>query len=119
MSDFEPAVTAFLLLKTNRAWLELSVPERVAAFQENVLPAVKDKAQDVRWRYYDTEFYTARVTDIWVWEARSHEAFQLAIEALRETPFWDHYFEIVEILVGVENGYAKHYDSDILAINNA
>ncbi|AOW87678.1 darcynin [Streptomyces olivaceus] len=119
MSDFEPAVTAFLLLKTNRAWLELSVPERVAAFQENVLPAVKDKAQDVRWRYYDTEFYTARVTDIWVWEARSHEAFQLAIEALRETPFWDHYFEIVEILVGVENGYAKHYDSDILAANNA
>ncbi|MFF7554753.1 darcynin family protein [Streptomyces olivaceus] len=119
MSGFEPAVTAFLLLKTNRAWLELSVPERVAAFQETVLPAIKDRAQDVRWRYYDTEFYTARVTDIWVWEARSHEAFQLAIEALRETPFWDHYFEIVEILVGVENGYAKHYDTGILATNNA
>ncbi len=46
-------------------------------------------------------------------------AFQLVIEALRETPFWDHYFEIVEILVGVENGYAKHYDTDIPATNNA
>jgi hypothetical protein len=119
MSDFEPAVTAFILLKTNRAWLELSVPERVAAFQENVLPAIKDKAKDVRSRYYDTEFYTARVTDIWVWEARDHEAFQLVIEALRETPFWDHYFEIVEILVGVENGYAKHYDTDILTTIDA
>ncbi|MDQ0771765.1 hypothetical protein QF026_000231 [Streptomyces aurantiacus] len=43
----------------------------------------------------------------------------MVIEALRETPFWDHYFEIVEILVGVENGYAKHYDADILATNNA
>jgi len=118
MSDFEPAVTAFVLLKTNRAWLELSVPERVAAFQENVLPAIKDK-EDVRWRYYDTEFYTARVTDIWVWEARNHEAFQLAIEALRETPFWDYYFEVVEILVGVENGYAKHYDTDIMATTKA
>ncbi|MEU1752589.1 darcynin family protein [Micromonospora matsumotoense] len=119
MSDFAPTVTAFMLLKTNRAWLDLSVPERVAAFQESVLPAIKDKAKDVRWRYYDTEFYTARVTDIWVWEARDHEAFQLVIEALRETPFWDHYFEIVEILVGVENGYAKHYGADIPAIVNA
>ncbi|BCL25160.1 hypothetical protein GCM10017557_00190 [Streptomyces aurantiacus] len=43
----------------------------------------------------------------------------MVIEALRETPFWDHYFEIVEILVGVENGYAKHYDTDIPATNNA
>jgi hypothetical protein len=119
MSDFEPAVTAFVLLKTNRAWLELSVPERVAAFQENVLPAIEDKADDVRWRYYDTEFYTARVTDIWVWEARDHEAFQLVVEALRETPFWDHYFEIVEILVGVENAAAKHYGADILPTVNA
>lgn len=119
MSDFEPAVTAFILLKTNRAWLELSVPERVAAFQENVLPALKDKAEGVRWRYFDTEFYTARVTDIWVWEARDHQSFQLVVEALRETPFWDHYFEVVEILVGVENGYAKNYDPGILATVNA
>ncbi|WP_033343015.1 darcynin family protein [Catenuloplanes japonicus] len=119
MSDFEPAVTAFILLKTNRAWLELSVPERVAAFQERVLPAIKDRAEDVRWRYFDTEFYTARVTDIWVWEARDHDAFQLVIEALRETPFWDHYFEIVDILVGVENATTKHYGTGILAAVNA
>ncbi|MFD9026927.1 darcynin family protein [Streptomyces parvulus] len=119
MSDFEPAVTAFILLKTNRAWLELSVPERVTAFQESVLPAVKDKADGVRWRYFDTEFYTARVTDVWVWEARDHRSFQLVVEALRETPFWDHYFEVVEILVGVENGYAKNYDPGILATVNA
>ncbi|MET1075176.1 MAG: darcynin family protein, partial [Umezawaea sp.] len=33
-------------------------------------------------------------------------------------PFWDHYFEVVEILVGVENGYAKHYDTDVLATIN-
>ncbi|MFC3452838.1 darcynin family protein [Amycolatopsis speibonae] len=51
MSEFESAVTAFLLIKTNRAWLDLSVPERVAAFQENVLPAIEDKAKDVRRRY--------------------------------------------------------------------
>ncbi|MFR9729118.1 darcynin family protein [Saccharopolyspora sp. MS10] len=119
MSEFESAVTAFLLIKTNRAWLDLSVPERVAAFQENVLPTIEDKAEDVRWRYYDTEFYSARVTDIWVWEARDHDTFQLVIEALRETPFWDHYFEIVEIIVGVENAVTKNYGTEILAAANA
>jgi hypothetical protein len=36
-------------------------------------------------------------------------AFELVVEALRETPFWDHCFDVVDILVGVENGYAKHY----------
>ncbi|USX49974.1 darcynin family protein [Lentzea sp. HUAS12] len=119
MSEFESAVTAFLLIKTNRAWLDLPVPERAAAFRENVLPAIEDKAKDVRWRYYDTEFYSARVTDIWVWEARDHDTFQLVIEALRETPFWDHYFEIVEIIVGVENAVTKNYGPEILATVDA
>jgi hypothetical protein len=108
-NEFEVGVTAFILVKTTRAWLELTVPQRVAAFEQNVLPTVKEKVTDVRSRFFDTEFYSARVTDVWLWEARDHEAFQLVVEALRETPFWDHYFEVVEILVGVENGYAKHY----------
>jgi hypothetical protein len=30
------------------------------------------------------------------------------VEDLRETPFWDRYFSIVEILAGVENAYAKN-----------
>jgi hypothetical protein len=114
-TTFEATVTAFILVKTTRAWLELSVAERVSAFENDVLPTVREKAKDARSRFYDTEFYTARVTDVWVWEARDHEALQLVIEALRETRFWDHYFEVVEILVGVENGYAKHYGTDALA----
>ncbi|WP_222103452.1 darcynin family protein [Chitinimonas sp. BJB300] len=31
------------------------------------------------------------------------------VEALRETPFWDRYFSIVEMLPGVENAYATNY----------
>jgi hypothetical protein len=38
----------------------------------------------------------------------------MVVEALRETPFWDRYFDIVEILPGVENAYAKNYDRDAL-----
>jgi len=113
MSDtatgFDATVTAFILVKTTPEWLGLTVAERITAFETNVLPTITGKVKDVRSRFYDTEFYSARVTDIWVWEARDHDAFQLVIEALRETPFWDRYFDVVEILVGVENGYAKHY----------
>jgi hypothetical protein len=39
-----------------------------------------------------------------------HQAYELLVEDLRETPFWDRYFQIVEILPGVENAYAKNYN---------
>jgi hypothetical protein len=32
------------------------------------------------------------------------------VEELRETPIWDRFFLIVEILAGVENAYARNYD---------
>ncbi|MEU8961866.1 darcynin family protein [Streptomyces sp. NPDC048491] len=104
-----PPVTAFMLVKTTPEWLALTVEERVAAFATQVVPAVKAKTTGVRSRFYDTEFYSARVTDVWVWEAEDHHAYQLLIDALRETPFWDRYFEVVDLLVGTENGYARTY----------
>lgn len=33
----------------------------------------------------------------------------LLIDTLRETPFWDRYFTVVDLLVGTENGYARTY----------
>jgi hypothetical protein len=107
-----PPVTAFMLVKTTPEWLAMTVEERVAAFTGQVVPAVRAKTTGVRSRFYDTEFYSARVTDVWVWEADDHDAYQLLVDALRETPFWDRYFEVVELLVGTENGYARTYGVD-------
>jgi hypothetical protein len=45
-----------------------------------------------------------------MWHAKDHHSYQLLVEELRETAFWDRYFEIVEILTGVENANAKNYD---------
>ncbi|WP_405487211.1 darcynin family protein [Nocardia sp. NBC_00511] len=111
----EPPVTAFMLVKTTPEWLSLTVEERVEAFTTHVLPAIESKTTGVRSRFYDTEFYSARVTDVWVWEADDHRVYQLLIDALRETPFWDHYFDVVEILVGSENAYARTYGLDPIA----
>ncbi|MGW7245677.1 darcynin family protein [Streptomyces decoyicus] len=110
-----PPVTAFMLIKTQPEWLAMTPQERVNAFTTQVIPAIKAKTTGVRSRFYDTEFYSTRVTDVWVWEADDHDAYQLLIDALRETPFWDRYFEVVDLLVGAENGYARTYGLDPVA----
>lgn len=33
----------------------------------------------------------------------------------RETPFWDRYFEVIDLLVGTENGYARTYGLESVA----
>ncbi|MEU7261207.1 darcynin family protein [Streptomyces rimosus] len=110
-----PPVTAFLLIKTMPEWLAMTPEERVHAFGTEVMSVVKARTAGVRSRFYDTEFYSTRVTDVWVWEADDHAAYQLLIDALRETPFWDRYFEVVDLLVGTENGYARTYNVDPVA----
>jgi hypothetical protein len=104
-----PAITGFMLVKTLPEWLGFTVEERFRQLAEHVQPVLKKHAAGVRLRFYDVEFYSARVTDLWLWEAVSHHAYQLLVEDLRETPFWDRFFDIVEILPGVENVYADNY----------
>lgn len=82
----ETPVTAFILVKTTPEWLAMTVAERVQAFTTQVVPVIEARTRGVRSRFYDTEFYSARVTDIWVWEADDHDAYRLLIDALRETP---------------------------------
>ncbi|TDE31117.1 darcynin [Nonomuraea mesophila] len=115
IEDTEPPVTAFMLVKTTPEWLALTVPERIDAFTTQVVPTIEARTAGVRSRFYDTGFYSARVTDVWVWEADDHHAYRLLIDALRETPFWDRYFEVADILVGTEDGYARTYDADPVA----
>jgi hypothetical protein len=114
LEEKEAPVTAFMLVKTTPEWLALTPEERVDAFATEVVPAIEAKTSGVRSRFYDTEFYSARVTDVWVWEADDHSAYQLLIDALRETPFWDRYFEVVDLLVGSENRYARTYGVDAI-----
>jgi hypothetical protein len=114
-TPFKPAITVFMLVKTRPEWLGFPVEKRFEELAAHVEPALKKHSAKVRLRFYDVEFYATRVTDIWVWEAADHHAYQLLIEDLRETPMWDRYFDIVEILPGVENAYADNYNRAPLA----
>ena len=81
----------------------------------HIEPILEKHSPKVTLRLYDVEFYSARVTDLWVWEATEHLAYERLVEDLRETPFWDRYFQIVEILPGVENAYARNSKRSPLA----
>lgn len=106
---FEPEFTVFMLVKTAPEWLGFSVDERQRLAKAHLTPVLRKHAAGVRLRFFDVEFYSARVTDVWMWDCRDHAAYQLLVEELREGPFWDRYFAIVEILPGVEDAYVKNY----------
>ena len=114
-TPFEPALTVFMLVKTMPEWLGLPVDRRFQLLKEQIEPILQKHRANIRLRFYDVEFYATRVTDVWLWEARDHHAYELLVEDLRETAFWDRYFEIVEILAGVENAYAKNYNREAIS----
>lgn len=113
--NFEPDVTIFMLVKTSSEWLGFTVDRRFELLAEHFTPILKKHAANVTLRFFDVEFYSTRVTDIWMWDATDHHSYQLLVEDLRETKFWDRYFDIVEILTGVENAYAKNYNRPAIA----
>ncbi|WP_322041993.1 darcynin family protein [Paraburkholderia sp. J67] len=105
-------LTVFMLVKSLPAWLELPPDARRDALREHVMPLLERHREHVRLRLFDVEFYAARITDVWMWEATSHQAYERLIEALRDTPFWDRYFSIVEILPGVEHDHVGEHAAE-------
>jgi Darcynin, domain of unknown function len=114
MGQRKIALTAFMLVKSLPVWLGFPSEERFRLLATHIEPILKKHHPKVTLRLYDVEFYSARVTDLWVWETTDHHACELLVEDLRETPFWDRYFQIVEILPSVENTYARNSKSDPL-----
>ena len=106
----QATLTVLMLVKTTTEWLSIPALRRFELFQKQIGPILTKHAERVSLRLYDMEFYSARVTDVWMWEAKDHHDYELVVEELRDTPFWDRYFDIVEILPGVENMYLNSHD---------
>ncbi|MDE1182519.1 darcynin family protein [Paraburkholderia sp.] len=108
-NDDTTVMTVFMLVKTREAWLQMHSGERAQQLHTHLAPLLRQYAGRVRLRFFDTEFYSARVTDVWMWDIQDRGAYEEVVEALRDTPFWDRLFDIVEILPGAENADAKRY----------
>ena len=113
-TSFEPALTVFFLVKTSPEWLGFSFDTRLDHARTICQPILDEFQGTVRLKWYDVEFYAAAVSDVWVIEAKDHRSYQLFCEKLRETPFWDRFFLVKDILVGEMNAWAKNYGVDAL-----
>jgi hypothetical protein len=104
-----PHHTFFMMVRTTNEWIALTPPERFA-FVDSVIRPILGRHRDVSMRFFDSEAFNARVSDVAMWETDNLMSYQAVVEELRETQFWGHYFEIVDIIAAIENAFALHYD---------
>lgn len=103
----------FMLVRTTPAWLALTPAERFGFLGEAIAP-ILGRHPDVSMRFFDSEAFHAGCTDVVMWETAHILRYQSIVEELRETRFWGHYFEVVDIVASIENAYARHYGVDAL-----
>lgn len=103
------AYSIFMLVRATPQWLALSPKQRFAYLDKEIQPRLAAHPQ-VAIKFWDVEHMNARVSDVILFETRNLRQYQSLIEGLRETLYWGHYFEILEILPGIENAYADQYD---------
>ncbi|AFY93563.1 darcynin family protein [Chamaesiphon minutus] len=95
----------FMLLKTTASWLQIPTLQRFEFIDEIIKP-ILDRHPAVKMRFFDSEAFLGRFTDVMRWETADIKEYQALVEQLRETLFWGTYFEIVEIVPASENAYA-------------
>jgi hypothetical protein len=107
----EQTYNIFMLVKTTNDWLALSPEARFAFLNSDIRPILQAHPT-VEMSFFDTEGFNSRVTDVITWKTSDLKQYQAIIEKLRESKFWGQYFEMVEILPGIENAYANYYQVD-------
>ena len=107
-----------MLVHTTPTWLRMPPPERFAFVDETIRPLLA-RHPAVALRFFDAEAFSARYTDMLLWETADVLAYQALVEELRETPFWGTYFEVVEIIPMIENGFAHQYGVEPLSSGGA
>ncbi len=99
-------LAVFMLVNTRPEWLGFSESARPRGLRDALDPLLARHAGQVSLRVFDIGFYAAHATDLWMWEAADHRAYERLVDDLCDTPFRDRFFEIVEILPGLENASA-------------
>lgn len=95
-------VTFFVHLNATKAWLSLSHDERVRFVDHSFTPILA-KYPGVTIRFFDAEAFTARGSDIAVFESESIPDYYQLMDAIRDSKvFTVPYFELVDIFPAVE-----------------
>ena len=110
LSNAKP-MTIFWLVKTTPQWLAMPPLGDGGRFDfaRNVLKPIIAKYPQVSLRFFDAEAFCSLCTDVMQWSVHNMQQYSAMVEDLRETAFWDHYFQVLHIVPTVEDGYAEHY----------
>lgn len=99
---------AFLLLTAAPAWLALPGPERGRIVANELGPIFDRHRRAVAARYYDTETYTARASDLLMLEFDDPGAHAKLIDELRSSPMFSvPYFTLEDLLVGQQAAWLE------------
>jgi len=99
--------TFFIHMKATKHWLSLSIEERGTFFQE-VIREIFERYPNVRSRLYDINSFPTKCSDIAVHETENIDDFHSLREDIRKTKiFTVPYFEIVDIIPTVEEGFLE------------
>lgn len=98
----EPLLTIFMLIRSTPDWLRLPRQER-AVIAEAALSTLGSRI-----RHFDAEAFSARATDVVMFETHDLADFHADVERLRDAAlFTVPYFEIVEIIPTIEDGFRR------------
>lgn len=111
MSDTKPQSFIFILLRTLPVWLALARTERAKIADAAFAECLK-ACPDFSFRYFDAEAFSGTCTDIMMVPVRDMTSHAFALEALRDSPLFSvPYFEIVDIIPTLEDGYRAYETS--------
>ena len=94
----------FVMVRTTRHWLDLKTEQRHAFLQEEIIPLLR-RRPELKIRWFEPEAFSTRATDIMICETRDLSAWAWFCDHLRETRFWDHYFDVLDIMPALEGNY--------------
>jgi hypothetical protein len=111
---FEYEFTVFMLLRAAPECLGFTIAGIRELARQALTPILRKHASRVALGYFDAEFYSSRVTDIWIWRAKDVHAYHHLLEDLRLNTSWNRHFKIVEIMAGAQEAHARNYYRELI-----
>lgn len=98
--------TVVVLLTATPDWLRLSRLERGAFFDQTINPIFGKYAPKIKLRWLDAEAFSARCSDVAIFEVADLQDHYFLMEELRDTAlFAKPYFRMEEVIIGLEDGF--------------
>ena len=100
--------TVLMLMDATPSWLALTRAERNIFFEKTIAPIFSKYNGSCQVRIFDSEYFHGSISDFMIVETNDLRQYRFMIEELRDTSVYSiPYFNIKDIITGVENGFQE------------